>query len=82
MKKLGKKRELEKMTVNAYCASMCACSCDCGMACYSSCGNCTEQITFASVHAASNYQAYGSIANTSGSGMAAALNQAVSKQPY
>jgi putative bacteriocin precursor len=38
MKKFGKKRKLEKMTVNAYaCQCNCICSCNCSCSCSCSC---------------------------------------------
>ena len=38
MKKFGKKRKLEKMTVNAYaCQCSCNCSCNCSCACNCNC---------------------------------------------
>jgi putative bacteriocin precursor len=84
MKKLGKKREFEKMTVNAYCTTLCACSCSCTDACASQC-HCYaipySDADFQSTRAATYAQAFGSIANNSGGGMAAALNESVTKHP-
>lgn len=85
MKKLGKKREFEKMTVNAYCTSTCACGCNCTDACASQCHCYTtfpySDYDFQSTRAATYAQAFGSIANTSGGGMAAASNEYVAKHP-
>ena len=84
MKKLGKKREFEKMTVNAYCTSSCSCSCTCTDACASNC-HCYSipysDAEYQSTRSAGYYQSFGTIAQNSGSGIGAATNEAASKHP-
>ena len=82
MKKLGKKREFEKMTVNAFCASICSCTCTC--ACDSSNCRCAPDglgIPYASIWASNYYPSWGSISQGSGAGIGAAYDQAVHTKP-
>jgi hypothetical protein len=81
MKKLGKKREFEKMTVNAYyCSQPCSCASGCNGACGSACAaaSCSCDPYFhpdQSTLSANHYMVGSSSGEGAGSGMAAAIDQ-------
>ncbi len=76
MKKLGKKREFEKMTVDAYATCTCTCTSICPSACnYTAQQYCVGEVPFAVPEYSINSGITGQIAMNMGSGIHNGMNQ-------